>query len=60
MPITLEWRTFTEAAEEASLSRHYGGIHFNDGNEQGRIMGRKVGAEVWKKAQAYIQGVATP
>ena len=40
-PVTLEWKTFTEAAEEASLSRLYGGIHFNDGNEQGRIMGRK-------------------
>ena len=59
-PVTLEWKTFTEAAEEASLSRLYGGIHFNDGNAQGRIMGRKIGAEVWKKAQAYIQGVASP
>ncbi|MGH9838216.1 MAG: vanadium-dependent haloperoxidase [Blastocatellia bacterium] len=55
--ITLNWATFSEAAEEASLSRLYGGIHFSDGNVQGRIMGRKIGAAVWKKAQAYFQGV---
>src|SRR5262245_12348598 len=56
--ITLKWETFTGAAEEASLSRLYGGIHFTDGNAYGRIMGRKIGAEVWKKSQAYFQGQA--
>jgi hypothetical protein len=56
--VTLDWETFTVAAEEASLSRLYGGIHFTDGNAYGRIMGRKIGAEVWKRAQAYFHGQA--
>lgn len=55
MPASLS-RSISEAAEEASLSRLYGGIHFTDGNEQGRIMGRKIGAAVWSKAQTYFQG----
>jgi len=56
--VTLKWETFTAAAEEASLSRLHGGIHFTDGNVYGRIMGRQIGTEVWKRAQAYFQGLA--
>lgn len=56
--ITLSWATFTEAAEEAGISRLFGGIHFMDGNLQGRKMGRKVGALVWQKAQTYFNGTA--
>jgi len=29
---TLDWETFTEAADEAGISRLYGGIHFEDGS----------------------------
>jgi hypothetical protein len=56
--VTLRWATFTEAAEEAGLSRLYGGIHFMDGNLEGQKMGRKVGALVWAKAQSYFDGTA--
>ena len=54
--VVLSWSTFTEAADEAGLSRRYGGIHFPQGDLDGRSLGRKVGAAVWTKAQWYIQG----
>jgi len=57
-PVRLSWATFTEAADEAGMSRRYGGIHFADGDLQGRAMGRRVGAEVWRKAQSYFDGSA--
>ena len=54
--MTLEWETFTEAADEAGLSRIYGGIHFDDGDLNGRQLGREVGQAVWEEAQFFIQG----
>ena len=36
--------SFTAAAEEAAMSRLYGGIHFRFGNDQGLIQGRAIGA----------------
>ena len=55
-PVTLGWATFTDAANEAGISRLYGGIHFTMGDLQGRIAGHKVGAAVWQKAQALFNG----
>src|SRR6185312_581960 len=55
--VTLSWATFSEAADQAGLSRRYGGIHFEDGDLTGRALGRLVGSRVWDKAQAYITGV---
>lgn len=55
-PVTLHWVTFSAAADEAGLSRRYGGIHFRDGDLAGRAMGRAVGAAVWEKALGYIDG----
>jgi PAP2 superfamily len=36
--------SFTVAAEEAAMSRLYGGIHFRSGNENGLVQGRCIGA----------------
>jgi hypothetical protein len=58
--VTLSWATFSDAADEAGLSRRYGGIHFQDGDLLGRAMGRQVAALVWDKAQAYIKGEVEP
>lgn len=55
-PITLQWDTFSDALEEAGISRLYGGIHFNDGNLVGQSLGRQAGNLAWNKAQSYIQG----
>lgn len=54
--ITLSWATFSEAANQAGLSRRYGGIHFAEADLAGRTLGRMVAATVWKTAQGYIQG----
>ena len=53
-PVVLAWDTFSSAADEAGLSRRYGGIHFEDADLEGRKLGRAVGALVWEKAQTYI------
>ncbi|MEO1394389.1 MAG: DUF6851 domain-containing protein [Cyanobacteria bacterium J06634_5] len=54
--VELCWDTFTAAADEAGLSRLYGGIHFKDGDINGRAMGREIGNSVWAKSQYYING----
>lgn len=58
--VVLSWPTFTAAADEAGLSRRYGGIHFEDGDLTGRAVGRLVGAQVWQKARTYFDGTAKP
>lgn len=57
--VTLSWATFSDAADEAGVSRRYGGIHFEDGDLRGREMGRSVGEVAWDKAQTYITGQGT-
>jgi hypothetical protein len=59
LDVTLSWATFTEAADEAGISRRFGGIHFADGDLQGRVAGRKVGAQAWAKALTYFDGTQT-
>lgn len=44
-PVTLQWDTLTEAAEEAGISRIYGGIHIQDGNLNGLAVGESVAAQ---------------
>jgi hypothetical protein len=43
------FKSFREAAQEASYSRLYGGIHFRDALELGNVQGRKVGEYVVEK-----------
>lgn len=54
--VTLTWHTFSAAADEAGLSRRYGGIHFEDGDRAGRSLGRPIGAHAWRLAQRYRAG----
>ena len=53
-PVVLSWPTFTEAADQAGMSRRYGGIHFRRADLVGRQLGRLVAAKVWSKAQSYF------
>jgi len=39
-PITLQWDTFTTAADEAGISRRHGDIHFRAADLAGRLLGR--------------------
>lgn len=55
-PVILHWATFQEAADEAGISRLYGGIHFQDGDLRGRAAGRQVGAQAYALAESYWNG----
>lgn len=54
--LTLSWKTLREAAEQAGMSRRYAGIHFADGDMQGRNLGQSVASLVWHKVTHYFQG----
>ncbi|HXA52335.1 MAG TPA: vanadium-dependent haloperoxidase [Candidatus Acidoferrum sp.] len=54
--VTLSWGTFSEAADEAGVSRRYGGIHFEAGDLAGRALGRVVGRQAWEHAQELWDG----
>lgn len=56
--VTLSWDTFSEAADEAGVSRLYGGIHFDQGNVDALATGRACAQAAWAKAQAYFNGDA--
>jgi hypothetical protein len=58
-PVTLKWKTFTEAANEAGMSRRYGGIHFALADVAGRKLGSLVADRAWAKAQTYFDGTNT-
>jgi hypothetical protein len=54
--VTLSWATFTDAANEAGISRRYGGIHFKTADLVGRLTGKLIGDQAWLKAQTYFNG----
>ncbi len=58
--ITLSWPYFTYAAEQAGISRLYGGIHFRDGNLLGQIVGLQVGSKVANKTQGLFNAFGSP
>ena len=45
--VTLEYESLSEAAVAAGDSRLWGGIHFNDGNDNGLLIGKQIGAEIY-------------
>jgi len=59
-PITLRWETFSDAANEAGMSRRYAGIHFKAADLAGRLLGRVVAVQVWPRAQSYFDGTSPP
>jgi hypothetical protein len=56
--LTIEWATFTDAADAAGLSRLFGGIHFEEGDFNGRALGDYVGSNAFEAAQAYFDGMS--
>ena len=54
--LTLSWTTFSDAADQAGVSRRYGGIHFEQGDLDARATGRIAARFVWEKAQEYWEG----
>lgn len=58
--VILRWNTFQEAADEAGISRLYGGIHFQDGDRFARMMGTSIGSQAFNLAESYWNGTVTP
>ena len=56
--LTLSWATFSQAADQAGLSRRYGGIHFEQGDMDARATGRLAGRRAWARARMYFNGAA--
>ena len=54
--ITLQWAAFADAADQAGLSRLYGGIHVRADDLAGRIMGAAIGDDAWAKARTFFGG----
>lgn len=51
--VLLRWKTFTDAADEAGMSRRYGGIHFLAGDLAGRELGKLVGTQAWDRSLRF-------
>jgi hypothetical protein len=56
--IRLEWATYQDAADEAGISRLWGGIHVRADDYNGRIMGYQIGNDAYDLAQRYWDGTA--
>ena len=54
--IELSWPTFSAAANQAGMSRLYGGIHFIDGNVSGLTQGAEIGRLTWQTALNHFGG----
>jgi hypothetical protein len=57
-PLTLQWATYYDAADDAGISRLYGGIHIAADDFEGRKLGRTCGLEAWELARRHFDGSA--
>ncbi len=55
-PVTLQWATFFDAADEAGISRLWGGIHVPADDFAGRIMGSAIGQDAYRYAITFFSG----
>ena len=58
--ILLQWATYTDAADEAGLSRLYGGIHVRADDFDGRIVGEALGQNAYALATGFFNGSTRP
>jgi hypothetical protein len=58
--ITLQWATYADAADEAGLSRRFGGIHPFYDDYPSRIQGADVGQSAWERAQEFYNHGVDP
>jgi hypothetical protein len=57
-PITLQWATYRDAADQAGISRLFMGIHVPADDIEGRRIGATCGEEAWALASGYFAGSA--
>jgi hypothetical protein len=58
-PVTLQWATYYDAADQVGLSRIWGGIHPPADDFAGRRVGAQCGQAVWNLARRYFDGSVT-
>ncbi len=56
--VPLQWATYYDAADQAGLSRLFGGIHISADDLAGRKTGSQCGKIAWALAQTYFTGSA--
>lgn len=56
-PVTLQWCRFHDAADQAGQSRIWGGIHIDEDDLHGRIVGAQVGQLAYSLASSYWNGI---
>jgi hypothetical protein len=54
--VTLQWATYYDAADEAGISRLYGGIHVAVDDGPGRIIGSQIGQLAYARARQFWDG----
>lgn len=57
-PVTLQWATYFDAADQAGQSRLWGGIHVMHDDYDGRVIGSDVGARAVARARTFFDGSA--
>jgi hypothetical protein len=57
-PLTLQWATYSDAADDAGRSRLYGGIHIRADDLAGRRLGAQCGRAAWERALRFFDGSA--
>lgn len=58
--LTLQWATYYDAADEAGISRLWGGIHIPADDFAGRVMGSTIGVDAYLLATQRFAGVPEP
>jgi hypothetical protein len=56
--VELQWASYADAADQAGLSRLYGGIHVAADDLAGRFMGAECGLAAWDLAARHFDGRA--
>ena len=55
-PVTLQWASYYDAADQVGLSRIWGGIHPPADDFAGRRVGAEVGQTAWALARKFFDG----
>ena len=58
-PVTLQWASYYDAADQVGVSRIWGGIHPPVDDFAGRRVGAEVGKDTWELAKLYFDGSIT-
>jgi len=58
--LTMQWAKFTDASDDSSVTRVYGGVHPAADGLAGRKIGIAIAPEVWALALRYFNGQVVP